>query len=78
MNRVCKETENVYNHEFFSSLDVVCNALDNVSARVYIDERCVEYKKPLIESGTLGSQGNVQIVLPNITESYSSSQGIVY
>jgi len=34
----------------------------------------VYYRKPLFESGTLGTKGNTQVVLPDITESYSSSQ----
>ena len=39
-----------------------------------MDRRCVYYRKPLLESGTLGTKGNVQVVLPHLTESYSSSQ----
>lgn len=73
-NRVCPETEQVYNDEFFENLDGVANALDNVDARVYMDRRCVFYKKPLLESGTLGTKGNTQVVIPNLTESYSTSQ----
>jgi len=73
-NRVGVETEKIYNDDFFESLDGVCNALDNVDARMYMDRRCVYYKKPLLESGTLGTKGNTQVVLPDITESYSSSQ----
>ena len=41
---------------------------------LYMDRRCVYYKKPLLESGTLGTKGNVQVVLPDLTESYGSSQ----
>lgn len=73
-NRVGPETEKTYNDDFFESLDVVANALDNVDARMYMDRRCVYYHKPLLESGTLGTKGNVQVVLPFLTESYSSSQ----
>jgi ubiquitin-activating enzyme E1 len=74
LNRVGPETENFYTEEFFDSLDLVCNALDNVKARLYIDARCVQSLKPLIESGTLGTSANSQIILPMLTESYSSSQ----
>lgn len=74
LNRVGQETENVYNDDFMEKLDLVCNALDNVDARIYMDRRCVYYLKPLIESGTLGTKGNVQVVIPHLTESYSSSQ----
>ncbi|KAF5286697.1 hypothetical protein FQA39_LY16180 [Lamprigera yunnana] len=73
-NRVCPETESIYDDEFFESLDGVANALDNVDARIYMDRRCVYYRKPLLESGTLGTKGNTQVVVPYLTESYSSSQ----
>ncbi|KAL4226227.1 E1 ubiquitin-activating protein [Mactra antiquata] len=73
-NRVGPDTENIYTDEFFEALDGVANALDNVDARMYMDRRCVYYRKPLLESGTLGTKANVQVVIPHITESYSSSQ----
>lgn len=72
-DRVSPETEETFNEEFWSKLDGVTNALDNVEARTYVDRRCVFFKKPLLESGTLGTKGNTQVVLPGITESYSSS-----
>ncbi|CAM9199908.1 unnamed protein product [Rangifer tarandus platyrhynchus] len=72
--RVGPETEHVYDDDFFQNLDGVANALDNVDARMYMDRRCVYYRKPLLESGTLGTKGNVQVVIPFLTESYSSSQ----
>merc|ERR1712096_462673 len=72
--RVGQETENIYNDSFFEPLDGVANALDNVEARTYMDRRCVYYNKPLLESGTLGTKGNTQVVIPSLTESYSSSQ----
>jgi len=40
----------------------------------YTDRRCVLMRKPLLESGTLGTKGNTQVILPFKTESYSSSQ----
>lgn len=39
-----------------------------------MDRRCVFYRLPLLESGTLGTKGNTQVVIPDVTESYSSSQ----
>ena len=39
-----------------------------------MDQRCVFFQKPLLESGTLGTKGNTQVVVPHLTESYSSSQ----
>ena len=73
-NRVGPETEKMYDDAFFERLDGVANALDNVEARLYMDRRCVYYRKPLLESGTLGTKGNTQVVVPHLTESYGSSQ----
>lgn len=73
-DRVGPDTEHVYNENFWEGLDGVTNALDNVDARQYVDRRCVFFRKPLVDSGTLGTKGNTQVVLPFLTESYSSSQ----
>ena len=64
--RVGAESENVYNDAFFEPLNGVANALDNVEARTYMDRRCVYYNKPLLESGTLGTKGNTQVVIPKV------------
>lgn len=68
------DTENIYSTEFFDGIDGVTNALDNVKGRMYMDQRCVFYEKTLVDSGTLGTKGNVQVIVPHLTESYSSSQ----
>ncbi|TRX96896.1 hypothetical protein FHL15_002202 [Xylaria flabelliformis] len=73
-DRVSPETEHIFDEKFWKGLDGVTNALDNVEARTYVDRRCVFFRKPLLESGTLGTKGNTQVVLPKLTESYSSSQ----
>lgn len=39
-----------------------------------MDQRCVFYRKPLLESGTLGTKGNTQVIIADLTESYASSQ----
>jgi ubiquitin-activating enzyme E1 len=39
-----------------------------------MDQRCVFYEKPLLDSGTLGTLGNTQVIIPHLTESYASSQ----
>lgn len=74
IDKVGPETESIFNDSFWQNLDFVTNALDNVDARTYVDRRCVFYRKPLLESGTLGTKGNTQVVIPGLTESYSSSR----
>ncbi|KAK4954238.1 E1 ubiquitin-activating protein [Elasticomyces elasticus] len=73
-DRVGQDTEEIFNESFWEELSGVTNALDNVDARTYVDRRCVFFHKALLDSGTLGTKGNCQVVLPRLTESYSSSQ----
>ena len=71
-DKVYDGTAYIFTDQFFGELSAVTNALDNVQARRYIDSRCVTNKKPLLESGTLGAKGHVQVIVPYKTESYSS------
>ncbi len=74
LNKVGQDTEdNIFNKNFYDNIDVIVNALDNIQARIYMDNQAINYKKPLLESGTLGLKGNVQVILPNITETYQAS-----
>ena len=71
--KVSSESTEIFTDNFWENLDGVCTALDNVESRQWVDNRCVYYRKPLIDSGTLGSSANLQVVVPELTESYSSS-----
>lgn len=73
INKVCPDTLHIYDREFFSTVTCVMNALDNVEARLFVDNLCVNYRVPLIDSGTLGTKGNVQVVIPNVTVNYGAS-----
>ena len=72
-DRVAPTTEAQFDDNFWINTNIVVNALDNVKARMYVDERCVLYGKPLFESGTLGTKCNVQVVIPGQTENYGAS-----
>jgi ubiquitin-activating enzyme E1-like protein 2 len=74
LDKMGPDTETKYSNQFFEQVDVVVNALDNVNARLYMDSRCVVNQKPLLESGTLGPKGHVQVILPFQTESYGSTR----
>jgi ubiquitin-activating enzyme E1 len=69
--RVAPENENIFNDDFWTSLDFVVNAVDNVKARQYVDGQCVWFEKPLFESGTLGTKCHSQIIIPHATISYT-------
>lgn len=64
------KTEDSFNDDFWLSLDGICNALDNMEARFYVDDQCVKYERPLLESGTMGPAGNVDPVVPFKTHTY--------
>uniref|UniRef100_A0A7S3UZM0 E1 ubiquitin-activating enzyme n=1 Tax=Aplanochytrium stocchinoi TaxID=215587 RepID=A0A7S3UZM0_9STRA len=73
-DKVAPETEGTFNDDFMGSLDLICTALDNVEARLYVDGRCLQYGIPMLESGTLGTKGNTQVVVPHLTENYGASR----
>eukprot|EP01065_Artemidia_motanka_P024958 TRINITY_DN29891_c0_g1_i1.p1 TRINITY_DN29891_c0_g1~~TRINITY_DN29891_c0_g1_i1.p1 ORF type:complete len:978 (+),score=192.25 TRINITY_DN29891_c0_g1_i1:243-3176(+) len=68
--KVCMDTEDTFNQRFWERQDVIVNALDNVAARRYVDSQCIRYRKPLLESGTLGPQAHTQVIVPKLTENY--------
>uniref|UniRef100_A0A667YQ29 Ubiquitin like modifier activating enzyme 6 n=1 Tax=Myripristis murdjan TaxID=586833 RepID=A0A667YQ29_9TELE len=72
LNKVCPATEGIYSDSFFSGLHLVVTALDNVEARRYVDSRSVSNQKALLDSGTMGTKGHTEIIVPNLTESYNS------
>lgn len=55
---------------YFRSFTVVCNALDNVDARRHVNRMCVAANVPMVESGSTGYNGQVDIVIPGVTECY--------
>ena len=68
---VGEDNEKKFNYSFWDNKEIIINALDNVKARQYVDSKCVLFKKPLFESGTLGVKGNVQVIIPKKTATYS-------
>lgn len=72
--KVGGDTEHLFGDDFYDKLDGVCTALDNVEARLYMDQRCLFYTLPMLESGTLGTKGNTQIVVPHVTENYGATR----
>ena len=49
-------------------------ALNNIEARMYVDQCCLFYRLPMLESGTLGTKCNTQVVIPNLTENYGATR----
>jgi ubiquitin-like 1-activating enzyme E1 B len=55
-----KDTQ--FNIAWFSSFNIVFNALDNLDARRHVNRMCLMANVPLIESGTTGFEGQVQVI----------------
>jgi ubiquitin-activating enzyme E1 len=72
--KVGSDTEAIFGDDFYDKLSGCCTALDNVEARLYVDQRCLFYRLPMLESGTLGTKGNTQVVIPNVTENYGATR----
>lgn len=72
-NQVGSDTESFYGADFFHGLDGVATALDSMEAREYVGQRCVQFLKPLLDSGTAGTKGHAQVFVPFLTESYGHS-----
>ncbi|KAK3297821.1 uncharacterized protein B0H64DRAFT_132239 [Chaetomium fimeti] len=59
--------------EWFSSFRIVFNALDNLEARRHVNKMCLAADVPLIESGTTGFNGQVQVIKKGVTACYDCS-----
>lgn len=51
-----------FNVDWFQSFALVFNALDNIDARRHVNKMCIAADVPLIESGTTGFNGQVQVI----------------
>jgi molybdopterin/thiamine biosynthesis adenylyltransferase len=51
-----------FNVAFFKKFQVVFNALDNLEARRHVNKMCLAAGVPLVESGTTGFNGQVQVI----------------
>ncbi|KAJ5239109.1 hypothetical protein N7468_003728 [Penicillium chermesinum] len=63
-------TDSRFNVAWFSKFDIVFNALDNLAARRHVNHMCLAANVPLIESGTTGFNGQVQVIEKGKTECY--------
>lgn len=55
---------------FFKKFDIVLNALDNRAARNHVNRMCLHAEVPLIESGTAGYNGQVELIKKGLTQCY--------
>ncbi|KAF5679093.1 ubiquitin-like 1-activating enzyme E1 B [Fusarium circinatum] len=65
---------NIKDDEFtvawFQQFHIAFNALDNLEARRHVNKMCLAADVPLIESGTTGFNGQVQVIKKGVTACY--------
>jgi len=59
-----------YGVAFFNKFKLVINALDNKKARSHVNRMCLSCKIPLIESGTMGYNGQVEFIKKGVSMCY--------
>lgn len=59
-----------YGVNFFKKFDVVLSALDNRAARNHVNRMCLNADVPLVESGTSGYNGQVELIKRGLTQCY--------
>ena len=68
---VNRNSEDFFIDEFWTYLDIVILAVDNISARKYIDNKCTAYNIKLIEIGTQGVNASSSLIIPQMTSCYN-------
>ena len=68
---VGEQNEKTFTDDFWMKKDLIVNALDNMKTRLYVDKQCVLHELVLLEAGTMGTGGNVDVIVPHKTTSYS-------
>ena len=65
--KVNKETENIFNKDFWENQNIIISAVDNNLARKYLNEKCHKYNKIFLNIGTSGITARADIIIPKIT-----------
>ena len=66
VNYYTKKLQEISN-EIYSTADIFVSGLDNIPARIFLNQKSVLLKKPMIDGGSEGFYGHVQVVLPHLT-----------
>ncbi|XP_063363294.1 SUMO-activating enzyme subunit 2 [Cydia amplana] len=61
---------NDYGVSYFKQFNIVMNALDNRVARNHVNRMCLAANVPLVETGTAGYAGQVELIKKGLTQCY--------
>ena len=71
--KVCKETEDFFDEEFWLNQDFIIMAVDSTHARKYIDTRVIKFERCSVDAGTLGTKATSQCIVPYKTMTYGDN-----
>ena len=54
----------------------MCTYFPSNAVDLDVCSRCVTSQRPLLESGTMATKGHVQVIVPHLTESYTSQVSV--
>ena len=71
--KVCEETEDFFDEEFWLNQDFIIMAVDSTHARKYIDTRVIKFERCSVDAGTLGTKATSQCIVPYKTMTYGDN-----
>jgi len=72
--KIDESAEELLADEFYKRQDIIFTCVDNIETRKYVDRKITLLKKIHIDSGTLGTKGHCQVIIPNLTSNYSDKE----
>jgi ubiquitin-activating enzyme E1 len=69
--KVCVETEEIFNEDCWNNQDIIVYAVDSIDARKYIDNQVILHQKIGVDSGTSETQARSNIFIPHKTSTYN-------
>ncbi|KAK3874308.1 hypothetical protein Pcinc_020748 [Petrolisthes cinctipes] len=69
-----RDSGDVLNAVFYECQQAVMAAVDSAEARRHLDTWCRMAGVPMVEAGTHGTLGSVSVVVPNLTERYTTQE----
>ena len=71
--KVCEETEDYFDDDFWLNQDFIIMAVDSTQARKYIDTRVIKFERCSFDAGTLGTKATSQCIVPFKTMTYNDN-----
>ena len=75
---VIYDTEEFFDEKFWRKRNFIFTAVDNKTARKYIDNHCNKFSKHLIDTGTIETSESYQVIVPFKCSYYNDNQDLPF